>query len=244
MAGVVKPFPWVMTSVLMVGVVLGALSRVEVSGLDWDTLRGETMGAGGLVFSDLESGASADGLRGELVLKDPTPLFLPTSWNSGQVEAAMAAESSPGTSFGSIDAKLVFLDRANNLEFPKAVVVPESAQAAMDRVSQPIGHGELTRRDRATVPLASRRGYLEILAADTGKLIYSSVLSDLVIDQALTAPVEAVLAVSGAGLWVRPTVLETPDGAAVDFDQINLALKAEHLDAVLSPGIYRILLGP
>jgi hypothetical protein len=156
----------------------------------------------------------------------------------------MRTETSPGTSFGAIDAKLIFPDQANNLEIPGGVDVPGSALGTLDRVNRPVGHGELSRRDDRASPLPTRQGFLEIMAADTGKLLYSSVINGSPLESSLTAPVELILAVSGAGLWVRPTVMEAPDGAAVDFNQINSTLKAAHLDVILSPGIYRISLGP
>ena len=61
---------------------------------------------------------------------------------------------------------------------------------------------------------------------------------------AVNTPVEAVLAVNATEVWVRPTVIEAPEGASIDFEEINSVLKALHLEAILSPGIYRILLGP
>lgn len=231
--------PGLVAFILVVGAFgLVALTPIAVRSLD------DTGGNSGLLLADLQTGGENEALRGELVLKDPTPLFLPTPWNSGQVEEAMTAERSPGSSFGSIGAKLVFPAAANDLNLPDGVRVPATALAVVDQVEPLLKADELARRDTTVEGLPSRSGYLEVLAVDTGNLVYSRVLDAEMTPNPLRAPAEALLTINTGGLWLRPTVVETADGAAVDFEQINSVLQTARLDVILKPGFYRILLGP
>jgi hypothetical protein len=205
----------------------------------------DRVGAGGVLLADLEKEEEDRALRGELTLKDPTPLFLPTIWNSGQVDRTMTTERSSGASFGQIEAKWVFPDDENRLVLPDGVAVPESAITTIDQIEERLSGGELARRDVSARPLEKRTGYLEVIAVETGETVYSRVLrSGGDEGETIEVPVETILAINQSGFWLRPTVAEVAEGGAVEFDRVNLLLRETRLETVLEPGFYRILLGP
>lgn len=239
-----ESLPWIGLSILVAGVLVALLGLVR--GKNWEgAIRElEPTGKTGVVFTNGQTRGRVAGLRGELVLKDPTPLFLPTEWNSGRVGDDLDVELTLGASFGEIGPKLIFPDAANDIAIPDGVEVPRTALSAVERNDQSLGHGELMRREGSLQRLSDRLGYAEVLTINSSKLLYQKILITGSVPYAIDAPVEAVLAINATGVWVRPTVIEAREGASVDFEQINSVLKALHLEAILPPGIYRILLGP
>lgn len=199
---------------------------------------------GGVLLADLSTAEKDAALVGELELKDPTPLFLPTRWNSGQVDRTMTAERSAGASFGQIDPKWVFPDNENRLSLPDGVSVPETAISTLDRMEARLERSELTRRDDLNRPLPARAGFLEVVAVESGETVYRTALEGDSIEDAVPAPIETMLAINAGGFWVRPTVAQVVEGGAVEFDRVNLVLREARLETFLKPGFYRILLGP
>ena len=239
-----EALPWAGLSLVVAAMLLGGMGLVQAN--DWDgTLRvGTTSNRVGVVLTHADADEQVAGLRGEFVLKDPTPLFLPHKWSSGQVDERGEGVLSPGTSFGAIEPKLIFPEAANNIEIPDGVDVPTTALSAMERLAESLGHGELTRRDEEPQALRSRRGYVEVLTMTDGNLLHRRVLDDNSTPFQVQAPVAVLLAINEAGVWVRPTVIEAPEWVSVNFEEINSILKALRLESILGPGIYRILLGP
>ncbi len=236
-----RSFPWIPLSVVVAVSLLAALGLIDTSQMAENLRIGTETNSGGVILVDLREQENAEGIRGELILKDPTPLFLPTRWNSGQVEPQGLA---PATSFGAIDAKLVFSAVADDLRLPDGVAVPESPMGALERIESLGSTVKLHERDESGEALPRRLGYMEVAGVESGKILHHSILVGNEGEPALSVPVETILSINAVGIWVRPTVIQAPDGASVDFDQINLLLQGLHLEAILEPGIYRIILGP
>ncbi len=224
--------------------ILLGLSQVRVNEAPRGTYSEAAEPAVGMLLADLAMDEENDALRGELALKDPTPLFLPTGRNSGQVDSRMTAERAPGASFGAFGEKWLFPAAANDLDLPDVVQVPPDGIAALGELAPPVQAGELTRRETRKVGLAERGGMLQVLSVETGRVIHEQVLVVPAGRSGLAVPVEALITMNSGGLWLRPTVLESVEGAAVDFNEIDLLLREARLESVLSPGFYRILLGP
>lgn len=231
--------------VLVAGVlVLASLGMVSVSDSPVGTVRLESGGRGSVLLADLATEEENAELIGELALKDPTPLFLPTRWNSGQVDRAMTAERSSGASFGQIGAKWVFPNDENRMILPDGVVVPDSAVSALDGMEARLEGGELARKDDLGLSLPVRAGFMEVVAIGTGETVFRKPLELAEEGTPINAPIEAMLAINAGGFWVRPTVAQLVEGGAVEFDQVNLMLREARLETFLEPGFYRILLGP
>lgn len=235
---------WLIGGAVAGGLVLSVLSLVAVPASPDGTFSSSESTRIGMVLADLSVDEENETLQAELSLKDPTPLFLPTPRNSGHVDARMTADQAPGSSFDGFGAKLWYPVAANDLDLPDVVEIPDGPLVALDDADQALRVGELSRADFSENRLAPRQAVLQVLSVTRGDVVYETVLEGTTQGAPLNAPVEAVLAINSDGLQLRPTVIESPVGANVDLDQVDLWLKEARLESVLRPGFYRILLGP
>lgn len=182
----------------------------------------------------------------DAALLDPTPLFLPTDWNSGARPLELPA-----------------FDRQLGQEFPPEDRLSEPQLAAIRKdPSQRIGNvvdvltdkppgrpllglGQVNRPDLLQ-PVSARGGRVDVFDAATGQPVYSHSLEASVRPPAsdLWKPAEFSAAVDAAGL-VGP-VVETASSGVDEIDAffrgyLDRSLK---LGLRLSPGLYRITVGP
>lgn len=243
-----RVFPAAAAAVVAGLLVAGGLALVRVPSGPTETAErfqpAARRSTGGVGLTEMPVGEAAGALRAEIVLHDPTPLFLPTPWNSGRVPASKTMERSPGTSFEPIAAKWVFPDQNNRLILPEVVGVPDNAIGVVTRLSPPIQLAELARTDDRGERLPARQGRWEVRSLGSGRRLAAGDLPAAAVPNGLRAPLELVLAVDVHGLIGNPTVVGAADGATVDFGEVTRMMQALSLGARLRPGIYRILLGP
>ena len=202
----------------------------------------EPIGVVGLAELPLPS--SNENSMSGLLLQDPTPLFLPTQLNSGRVDTAMTTERSPGTSFGPIPAKLLFSETDVQLAIPEVVAIPTSALSVVIDGTETLALTELSRADQSAQPLGKRDGRLEVFSVSTGRALWSVDIAESSFSAQLEGPWELLLAVTSSGSIGNPTVVSAGEGRGIDLEELSKVLEATHLGARLTPGIYRILLGP
>lgn len=185
------------------------------------------------------------GLAGsQLQLQDPTPLFLPTEFNSGKVRPPRSEEQSLGTSFSSIPAKMLFGETDIQLALPEVVSIPERALDLVIGGEHQVKFTELARENSRETRLSARQGYLRVLSFSSGAELWSQEILGGAWAFELEAPWEFVVAVNQAGSMSFPAVVNAGEGALIDIAQITEVLREKRLGARLDPGIYRILLGP
>jgi len=235
---------WVVLGFLVAGGIVSGLSLVAVPRAPEGTFLAQPAAPAGMILADLSTGEENEALQAELSLKDPTPLFLPTAQNSGQVNALSAVDQAPGSSFDGFGAKLWYPVAANDLDLPDAVEVPADPLVAVDGLGEPLALGELSRVETVARALPPRQALLQVLSVTSGEVLHEVVLQGPAEAGPLNAPLEAVMTVNSTGLQLRPTVIESPVGATVELDQVDLWLKESRLESILRPGFYRILLGP
>jgi len=208
------------------------------------------------------SADGADPLAGDDgMLFDPTPLFLPTRWNSSRKDAVL---SEPGGAFGGYPAKLTFAESDLALPLPKPVEVPASPAAALRDDPPTAPFLGFNRPDSVVVPVGARGGFVEIVDAATGRPVFQRSLADAkppVATEAAWPPLEFLAAVDAAGLFgplVSVPLAATPKDAAVgvggSVSQAGLAdleayfreylVQSLHIGERLAPGFYRITVGP
>jgi hypothetical protein len=175
-------------------------------------------------------------------LRDPTPLFLPSEFNSSRRDYV---PREPGGSFGGFTASLTFDPAELTLPLPPAAAVPASPAEALagDPPGAPfLGFG---RTDIILQPLAPRGAYVEITSAGTGRSVFGRpVLDAHPPTQAPWKPMEFMAAVDAAGL-VGPLVLTVhSDVAAVDAYFGRYLVENLMVGQRLEPGFYRIRVGP
>ena len=179
-----------------------------------------------------------------LELRDPTPLYLPTRWNSGVVQPSMTREASPGTSFEAIEPKLVFGRDEPDVAFPEVLSLPRTAAAAVRNEPVRPAFDELARREISPVMLDERGAFAEVRRADDGRSIFAGPVDMAWPESGLLPPVELLLAVDATGLIGDPVVTESSGDPEVDQQAVEVVGASRGIRAVLRPGIYRILLGP
>jgi hypothetical protein len=177
------------------------------------------------------------------LLSDPTPLFLPTQFNSSRRDY-VAKE--PGGAFSGFPPKLSFGESELSLRLPAPSVVPTSPAEAL--AGDPPGEPFLAfgRKDPVMQPLSARTAYVEIRSSGTGTKVFAQALGDAhpPARSMPWQPMEFIAAVDAAGL-VGPLVPTRRSGVD-DVDAYFGRYLAETLKVGqrLAPGFYRIVVGP
>lgn len=244
-------FPWVTAAVGALAVVVGGVSLLRFPDppqpRDPATVATPTLP---LQLSRFGSDAEQAWLQEELALRDPTPLFLPTRWNSGQASLRVDLHREPSARFGNFEPKYVFAEEDPVINIPEPTTVPRDALSVVDATIDAPSFRELSQRELGLPPLPARVAQFEVRAAGTGRLLFADVLAGQVVQppaevlREFWAPVEMLLAVDAAGVVGRPAVVATSGAEAVDAWALDVLLKQAHIGARLAPGFYRIVIGP
>jgi hypothetical protein len=179
----------------------------------------------------------------ETMLQDPTPLFLPTAFNSSRIDYV---PREPSGAFAGFPAKLTFSDVALELHLPPPVVVPATPADALagDPPGAPfIGFG---RSDLVVEAVIGRAAYVEIVEAGTGRSVFGTPVSDAhpPASSVPWQPMEFMAAVDSSGL-VGPVVPTTRSGVGdVDAYFGHYLADTLRVGQRLAPGFYRIIVGP
>jgi hypothetical protein len=176
------------------------------------------------------------------MLRDPTPLFLPTEFNSSRKDYR---PREPGGGFSGYPAELTFSEAELALHLPPAAAVPSAPVDALagDPPGAPfLGFG---RTDMIVEPLAPRGAYVDIVDSGSGRSVFSRPLPDArPPSSAPWKPMEFMAAVDPAGL-VGPLVLTVHSNVAeVDAYFARFLSEELRVGQRLEPGFYRICVGP
>jgi hypothetical protein len=177
------------------------------------------------------------------MLSDPTPLFLPTQFNSSRRDY-VARE--PIGAFSGFQPKLTFEESQLSFKLPASSSIPSSPAEALagDPPGAPfLGFG---RRDPVTQPLSARTAYVEIRDSGTGRKVFAAAVQDAhpPARSMPWQPMEFMAAVDAAGL-VGPPVPTVRSGVD-DVDAYFGRYLADTLRVGqrLAPGFYRVVVGP
>jgi hypothetical protein len=176
------------------------------------------------------------------MLRDPSPLFLPTEFSSSRKDYM---PSEPGGAFAGFPAKPIFADAELSLHLPSETSIPRSPADAL--VGEPpddpyIGFG---RKDLQVQALAPRGAFVEITDAGNGRSVFAQAVDDAHPPESVAwKPMEFMAAVDASGL-VGPLVLtEHSDVAEVDAYFGRYLAETLRVGQRLAPGFYRISVGP
>ena len=176
-------------------------------------------------------------------LLDPTPLFVPTRWNSSGNAIAVPV---PGRQFSGYPAEPHFNDSKLEVLLPAPVETPGRAEDVITGTPSGapfLGMGE---RDMPLPPLPARAACVEIFESTSGRLVLGKVIEASVRAPGgdTWRPMEFIAAVDSAGL-VGPLV-RTVDSGVEEVDDFFAHYLAQNLKVGhrLEPGFYRISVGP
>jgi hypothetical protein len=177
----------------------------------------------------------------EAALLDKTPLFLPTEWNTSIKDVSLPAT---GGVFADFPSAFAYKEgdhsfgvlRSDQEGFGDAILTAEGPNSAFLSFGQKPQSLQLTRREV---------GYLEVYSAKDGIAVIREALTLDMPSAAINwSPIELMAVVSAAGL-VGPPVLITRSGLdEVDLYFADLLVKVLRIGGKLSPGVYRIVVGP
>ena len=176
------------------------------------------------------------------MLLDPTPLFLPTAFNSSRIDYVPGAF---GGAFAGFPFKKTFSDSELQLHLPPAASVPATPAEAL--AGDPPGAPFIgfARANTIVQTLSPRAAYVEIVEAGTGRSVLEMPVTGAHPPaSAPWQPMEFIAAVDPAGL-VGPLVPTTRSGV----DEVDTYFGRYLADTLrvgqrLSPGFYRIIVGP
>ena len=185
-------------------------------------------------------------LRDQATFFDPTPLFLPTEWNTNQGPLPAAVHPQPGQVFADFDAQLTY-GRAE-LVLPIAPTEP-TPQNPLDLLKAPPRDPFLAfdRADVLLTPLTARTAVLEIREVGTGRLVpVPNLAANLVLPDSPTEwqPAEFLVCVTAEGLLGRPVETVSSDVEDVDVFFRDYLTNTLRLGERLAPGMYRVIVGP
>jgi hypothetical protein len=200
--------------------------------------------AAGLRLGPARGGAGDPLFEEEASLRDPTPLFLPTEWNSSEKEIR---EDKGEAAFAPYEPKPVFNPDKLGLNLPPVVAVPAGPAEALEQ--NPPGHPFLGMgREEDRVPaLAPRSVFVAITVVGNGTRVFSQPVAGLASGLADFPPGEGawefLAAVDAAGL-VGPLVETVRSGTPADDYFVDYLTETLRVGLRLSPGFYRISVGP
>ena len=174
---------------------------------------------------------------------DPSPLFFPTDWNFGQGALRERLKRQPGQIFGSEVPKFIFGEpNIKSYSSEPVTLTGNLADVVSSGNEAPLaGIGE---KDLKASALSGRAGFLEITSLRDGKTIMARPLGEIPGLQGDLVPLEFLVAVSSAGLVADPVLMTGSGREELEVFLRTYLAKTFHVGERLSPGMYRILIGP
>jgi hypothetical protein len=191
---------------------------------------------------------SADALlREESSLRDPTPLFLPTPFNSTQAVRPESSLREPGDSYR-VSAKLVFGAGAIPLSLPDPVQLPSKPADELGRTVGDRPFSGFGQKEMKSVSFPKRDAVIEVMAAGTGSLLLSIPVQGLSLQDNIDwKPCEFFVETDAAGMVGEPPLVSSSGADMIDqafHDYLVRQWAMIDRKAKLPAGAYRILLGP
>ena len=198
---------------------------------------------------------------------DPTPLFLPTRYNSSQVDDSSILRREPGESFPGMPPLFAYAaEDSFAITIPDPLPVPAQPVDVLDYGRTQTPYAQFGRMEQPGKPLPARMGQLEVVQMKTGRTVLALPLerpaANAALPEALATtnwkPLEFLVALDVAGLVGTPTLVPNHDfdsstvaDPAVDDPAVadffaNYLVKNPHIGAhrELTPGFYLLRIGP
>ncbi len=193
----------------------------------------------------LDGEAANEILEEEAMLRDPSPLFLPSQWSASADVLRGDIWRDPQTSFQDFPPKLKFAETRLALPMPAVAAVPTRAGEAFDveQAKRPFaGFGQSGAEVNA---LPGRMAFVEVVSAGDGQRLISQPLVNAAPPEDVPwRPLEFLVAVDVRGVVGSPVLTESSTVAAVDGYFQDYVVKVLHLGERLDPGFYRVGIGP
>jgi hypothetical protein len=187
-------------------------------------------------------GAGDRALQERADLFDPAPLFIPTARNYGQGQLPAALVKQPGQVFADFGAKLNFDEGGLGTYGASNLAADENLVDVLSR-SNEVPFAGLGESGVTPPQLPARSALVQIKKLGESEL-HEFVIPELAVPRADFSPVEFVVAVGPAGLIGDPLLTLGSGRDEVDAFFQDFLAKTYRVGSVLSPGRYRVLIGP
>ncbi|MBA4137003.1 MAG: hypothetical protein C0518_06775 [Opitutus sp.] len=175
-------------------------------------------------------------------LFDPAPLFIPTARNFGQGQLPARLVKQPGQVFGDFGAKLNFNDGGLGTYGAEQLTASENLVDVLAR-SNEVPFAGLGESGTARSRLTPRSAFVQIKKMGESELREFAV-TEVRVPRTDFSPLEFVVAVGPAGLMGDPLLTRGSGREDVDLFFQDFLAKTSRLGSLLSPGRYRVLIGP
>ncbi|MBI2814497.1 MAG: hypothetical protein HYX71_09445 [Opitutae bacterium] len=194
-------------------------------------------------FAGAGTGVADQVLRERADLFDPTPLFFPTEWNYGQQPLRDNLRRQPGQVFGSYEPVYSFAETSMKPYGAEARIPSEKLSDVLSQGNEApfAGFGQI---DAPRPALPGRAGFLEVTGFAAVEPIIAQALEGISVPRVDYAPMEFLLMISSAGIVGDPVQTSGSGWEEVDVFFRSYLVKTARLGERLSPGRYRVLIGP
>lgn len=206
---------------------------------------GPVPGGSSVGLAKLNGSGTDSLLREEAILRDPTPLFLPTIWNAAEGAFQASTRREPGGSFEGYRAKLSFAEPELQMAMSWHVAMPTGVSDALGREQAAESYWGLARSEPAVPALAARGAFVEVVTAGGGVTCLSLPLAKANPPaQVPWQPLQFLVTISPVGLVGSPVLIESSRVAGVDDYFRSYISDTLRVGERLGPGFYRISIGP
>lgn len=189
------------------------------------------------------TGAADQVLRERADLFDPTPLFFPTEWNYGQRPLRDRLRRQPGQVFGSFEPVYTFTEQ-NMKSYGAETTPPPEKLSDILRQGNEAPFAGIGQIDAPRPALSERTGFIEVRRVAGEESIISEALKNGTPPRLDYAPLEFLVIVGSAGIIGEPVLTSGSGWEDVDAFFLTYLVKTFRLGERLSPGRYRIFVGP
>jgi hypothetical protein len=183
-------------------------------------------------------------LAEEATLFDPTPMFLPTQWNSGQNALPDNLIRVPGRSFQDYPPKLIYREASLALSLPSGRGLPDRAVEVLAKLDLESPLMALGKEDASLAKLEGRMAQIEVTSAKTGQRVLVTAVQSAAVPGEEWQPLEFLVAIDPAGVVGAPVITERSGSEPVDRFFRDYLAKTMRVGERLAPGAYRVLVGP
>lgn len=183
-------------------------------------------------------------LSEEATLFDPTPMFLPTEWNSGQNALPDRLIRVSGRSFENYPAKLTYPEARLAMSMPSDSESPKRAVDVLAMIDLESPLMALGKAESSLTKLDERAAQIEVASAKTGQRVLATVAEGMAVPGEGWQPLELLVAIDAAGVVGTPVITMRSGSEQVDRFFQDYLVKTMRLGKRLAPGAYHVLVGP
>ncbi len=180
----------------------------------------------------------------EATLLDPTPLFLPTRWNSGQNPLPASLIRDLTGSFADYPAQVFHIETSLALSFPPNGQLPGDSVGLLGVLESRTPFIGMGRSEGAVPVLVAREAVVEVVEAGSGRRVWSETVREERFPVTNWQPMEFLLAVDVMGLVGPPVVVQRSGSERIDAFFKDYLARTLRVGERLSPGSYRVRVGP